>query len=316
MDVSEILAEHETQKKSVTVEKDIPLEVDAGFLTVTDLNPVDAETYNANRENYLLSTARDGVQMLVAMLFSLPTTPSPDGPLVQLPPPTIQLPRSKPLPTPKPPTKWEKFANAKGIQKKRRDRAEWDEEKQDWVSRWGWKGANKKEEGQWLTEVPANADADYDPAKAKRDERKARISKNERQHEQNLARAQGATGSTVVPAIAERKKQIDKTLVTTRTSTASMGRFDRKLEGEKKLKGIKRKFDPTEVSASSEKSHNLAIISKLDREPLAKKAKKTESGSGGDVLNVRKAIRSASKGKGSAALVGDRGGGKGQKRRK
>lgn len=75
-------------------------------------------------------------------------------------------------------------------------------------------------------------------------------------------------------------------------------------------------FDPTEVSASSEKSHNLAIISKLDREPLAKKAKKTESGSGGDVLNVRKAIRSASKGKGSAALVGDRGGGKGQKRRK
>lgn len=89
-----------------------------------------------------------------------------------------------------------------------------------------------------LTVLP---DADYDPAKAKRDERKARISKNERQHEQNLARAQGATGSTVVPAIAERKKQIDKTLVTTRTSTASMGRFDRKLEGEKKLKGIKRK---------------------------------------------------------------------------
>lgn len=32
-------------RKSVTVEKDIPLEVDAGFLTVTDLNPVDAETY-------------------------------------------------------------------------------------------------------------------------------------------------------------------------------------------------------------------------------------------------------------------------------
>jgi hypothetical protein len=32
-------------RKSVTVEKEIPLEIDAGFLTVTDLNPVDHESY-------------------------------------------------------------------------------------------------------------------------------------------------------------------------------------------------------------------------------------------------------------------------------
>ena len=32
-------------RKAVTVEKDVPLEIDAGFLTVTDLNPVDAESY-------------------------------------------------------------------------------------------------------------------------------------------------------------------------------------------------------------------------------------------------------------------------------
>lgn len=35
----------------------------------------------------------------------------------------------------------------------------WDEEKQEWVDRWGWKGANKAEEKQWLTVVPANAGA-------------------------------------------------------------------------------------------------------------------------------------------------------------
>ena len=71
-----------------------------------------------------MSTARDGVQTLLASLFDLPTTPSEDGPVAQLPPPTTQLPRAKPLPKPKPLTKWEKFANAKGIQKKRKDKKE------------------------------------------------------------------------------------------------------------------------------------------------------------------------------------------------
>src|SRR5690606_19470237 len=37
------------------------------------------------------------------------------------------------------------------------------------------------------------------------------------------------------------KSEIEKTLATTRMSTASMGRFDKKLEGEKKLRGVKRK---------------------------------------------------------------------------
>lgn len=64
MDVSDILAAHEGKqsvrfifsqyhslksrrpfRKAVLVEKDIPLEVDAGFLTATDLNPIDAESY-------------------------------------------------------------------------------------------------------------------------------------------------------------------------------------------------------------------------------------------------------------------------------
>ncbi len=111
----------------------------------------------ADLEEYLTTTARDGVQALIGALFSLPTTSSADGPLAQLPPPTTQLPRAKPLPKPKPPTKWERFAQAKGIQHKRKDKKIWDEEKQDWVDSWGWKGANKKEERQWLTEVPANA---------------------------------------------------------------------------------------------------------------------------------------------------------------
>ncbi|KAI1796137.1 RRS1-domain-containing protein [Ganoderma leucocontextum] len=297
MDVSDILAAHEAKQKAVLVEKDIPLEVDTGFLTTTDLNPVDAESYEADLEEYLMFTTRDGVQTLIASLFSLPTTSSPDGPLAQLPPPTTQLPRAKPLPKPKPPTKWEQFAKAKGIQKTRKDKKVWDEEKQEWVNRWGWKGANKDKEVQWLTEVSANADVDYDPAKVARDERKARVAKNEKQQTANLARAAASSNSS------DRKREIDRTLAVTRTSTASLGKFDRKLEGEKPLKGVKRKFEPAEISASQEKSQNLAILAKVGKEPATKKSKKSSESSGGDVLNVRKAIRTVSKGKGSAALA-------------
>jgi len=69
------------------------------------------------------------------------------------------LPRAKPLPKPKAPTKWEQFAAAKGIQKKRREKKIWDEEKQEWVDRWGRGAKNKQVEEQWAVEVPANARA-------------------------------------------------------------------------------------------------------------------------------------------------------------
>ena len=62
------------------------------------------------------------------------------------------------------------------------------------------------------------------------------MAKNERQRLQNAARSQEAAASRE-----KRKGEIEKTMAATRVSTASMGRFDRKLEGEKKLRGVKRK---------------------------------------------------------------------------
>lgn len=109
--------------------------------------------------------ARDSTQKLIGALFSLPTMSSPDGPLAMLPPPTLLLPREKPLPKPKEPTKWEKFAAAKGIKKTKREKKVWDEEKQEWVDKWGWKGKNKEVETQWLHEVPANAGSYPEPQK-------------------------------------------------------------------------------------------------------------------------------------------------------
>jgi regulator of ribosome biosynthesis len=83
-------------------------------------------------------------------------------------------------------------------------------------------------------------DVDYDLAKEARVKRKDRVAKNERQQMQNVAQAAG-TGTGA------RKRDIDRTLAMTRTSTASMGKFDRVLDGEKKLRGVKRKvpYRPT-----------------------------------------------------------------------
>ncbi|KAG9317835.1 ribosome biogenesis regulatory protein-domain-containing protein [Chiua virens] len=307
MDVSNLLAAHTAKPQPITVEKDTPFDVDPGFLTVTDLNPIDPESYAANLEECLQVTARDGIQALVAALYTLPTHPSPDGPLAQLPPPTTPHPRTKPLPKPKQPTKWERFAASKGIQQKRRERKIWDEEKQEWTDRWGWNGKNKEKEGQWIHEVKADAPVDLDPAQDARNARKARVAKNERQRLQNIARGEAAREDRE-----QRKVDIDRTLASTRISTASMGKFDKKLEGDKKMRGLKRKFDPTEASVEQEKQTSLAILSKLGSES---KRARTEKG-GDDVVNVRKAIRVVSKGKGGVALGRETAGSSSSKRKR
>ncbi|KAG9101360.1 Rhodanese- sulfurtransferase [Ceratobasidium sp. 370] len=306
MDVSAIIAAESSKRKAVTVEKDIPIQVDVGLLTALDTNPIDTEEYNANLEAHLQAVARDGAQVILGALFGLPTQSSEDGPIATLPPPTTGLPRAKPLPKPKPPTKWERFAAAKGIQKTRRDRREWDEERQEWVSRWGWNGKNKDKEGQWIHEVPDNAPDDYDPALEARKERKARVAKNEKQREKNLSNA-AASGQH---ERGEAKAKLSRTLAVTRTSTASMGRFDKKLDGDTKLRGVKRQFAPNEAPVEAEKKSSLDIIKKLERDPPKSKRARTDAEaeesarSGRDgLVNVRKAIRHASKGAGGVALA-------------
>ncbi|TRM59265.1 ribosome biogenesis regulatory protein-domain-containing protein [Schizophyllum amplum] len=306
MDVSNLLAAEAAKFASVNVEKDVPLEVDAGLLTVTDLNPIDEEAYNDNLEEHLQSLARDGVQSLFQSLFSLPTQSSPDGPIAQLPQPVTQLPRAKPLPKPKAPTKWELFAAAKGIQHRRTDKKVWDEERQDWVNRWGRDGKNRQVEDQWIHEVPLNAPVDFDPRKAARDERKERISKNEKQRLQNVAREQGASARD------QRKQELDTTLATSRVSTASMGKFDKKLDGEKKMRGMKRKFVPNEMGGEEEKQASLALLSRMESD--GKKMRREPPSGDEGVLNTRKAVRFASKGRGGVALGRDKAGAKGKGR--
>lgn len=97
----------DTSLSPVTVAKPIPLEFDLGNLTAFDTNPLDPTAYASNLESCLASTARDTAQLLInQILTSVPLKSTPDGVFAELPDPTTVLPREKPLPKPKEPTKW------------------------------------------------------------------------------------------------------------------------------------------------------------------------------------------------------------------
>ncbi len=161
----------------VTVSKPTPYTFDLGHLLAVDPNPLPSNSATTDRNELFRSTARDGAQSLLNELLSTrPITSTPDGLTLSLPPATTQLPRWKPLPKPKPPTKWEAFARKKGIGKfggaasggakleDRRKNMVYDEESGEWVRKWGYKGKNKEGEGnEWLVEL--------DDKKAKGEER-------------------------------------------------------------------------------------------------------------------------------------------------
>ncbi len=69
-----------------------------------------------------------------------------EGRVAELPEPTTQLPRAKPLPKPRAPTKWEIFAQRKGITKHKRSKDVWDEEAGEYKRRFGYKRAGDESE--------------------------------------------------------------------------------------------------------------------------------------------------------------------------
>ncbi|KAI9744068.1 MAG: Rhodanese- sulfurtransferase [Claussenomyces sp. TS43310] len=138
----------------VVVNKPTPYTFDLGLLLANDPNPLER---NGALEEDLAATARDGAQALLNQLLSTcPITSTPAGVLLTLPAVHTALPRQKPLPPPKTETTWSRFAAKKGIKPKTaaaRQKMQYDEETGEWVPKWGYKGANKEGEGDWIVEV-------------------------------------------------------------------------------------------------------------------------------------------------------------------
>lgn len=91
------------------------------------------------------------------------------------------------------------------------------------------------------------------------------------------------------------------------------GRFDKTLDkeeaviGKKGARGIKRKFEPNEVSASDEREGALKLLKTLDKDPKGKRRAEP-------VLNTRKAIKEVTRGAGPTAFSAPSKRGKGKKR--
>ena len=106
---------------------------------------------------------RDNTQLVINKIWDELQTKKVDNVVVALLPknPSYLLPREKPVPKVRPPTKWEKFAKEKGIQKKKKEKLVWDEVAGEWKPRYGFHGINQKKE-QWMVEVSDNKGCDGD----------------------------------------------------------------------------------------------------------------------------------------------------------
>lgn len=64
---------------------------------------------------------------MINSLWDLPTERYEGSIVAKLPTPTYILPREKPVPVPKPPTKWELYAKEKGIKNVKKTQSVWDD---------------------------------------------------------------------------------------------------------------------------------------------------------------------------------------------
>ncbi|CAK8530301.1 unnamed protein product [Lathyrus sativus] len=274
-------------------------EVDLGNLMAFDSHHPFPSQQQSRVElvNECLQKGTELVQAIADSLFTLPSTEDIDGPLVKLPPPTTRLPREKHFPRPKPPTKWETFAQKKGIKNRKKDKVVFDEQSGTWKRRHGYDRAND-EEAIPIIEAKPTDDPDEDPFAKRRENKKGRVDKQEKNRLQNLKNAAkfGAlpshvqlaatslpiTGTQAAPKKAT-KDELGNVAGIAATATASGGKFDKKLPGEKPAqhKGKYRKFLPVAEGTG---------IGSLEREQTEKILNKIMSKNNHDILNVNKAV--------------------------
>lgn len=284
---------------------------DLGNLAAFDTRPIDPKKLKGGGEKYLLERATERATKLIHKIFALPDAgrPKDGGRLVSLPDTVTPLPREKPVPKPKPQTRWEAFAEKKGIVKKKRSRMVFDEESDSYKPRYGYGAVDKDGTEDSFIEYHASMDKDLaegnDPFIVRQREKQERVSLNKKQNAANKRRAMAESMSTMGATVHElslnkdfkekTKTQLDAAFDVARASTASVGKFDQKLQDEPKVRGGKRKFaavvdEPPPrgakrrdgSSARNEQQQNLALLSRM----------LGAEGGGDSVLNQSKAIKS------------------------
>ena len=128
------------------------VDVDVGNLLVSETSVLEREKFSLTfasltreeRDENIKAHARDVLQRLVSDLFALPSESDVNGRFALLPPGETKFPRSLPLPSmEKPKTKWEQFAEEKGIKKRKRSKMVFDEQQDEWKRRHGYDRAKE-----------------------------------------------------------------------------------------------------------------------------------------------------------------------------
>lgn len=115
-----------------------------------------------------------------------------------------------------------------------------------------------------------------DQFEKRREEKKERVSKNQKQERRNVEEASAVLAGKNPREV--RKAELQKKIIESKGATASVGRFDKQLRNEDqiKMKRGKRKFESTTVDGDAEKEGAMNV------------AKKVLKGEDAKVLNVIK----------------------------
>jgi regulator of ribosome biosynthesis len=254
--------------KSTEVIKPCPVDIDLGNLLVWDQNVIDQQAYKEDRDEYIKNTMRDNMQLFVNALWQVPIERHDNAIVAKLPDSKTVVPREKPVPKPKPLTKWQKFAQSKGIVKQKKSKFVWDETKQEWGRRYGYKRAND-ESKPWLIEVPKNADPNEDQFAKRTAAKKERVAKNEFQRLKNIARANkiNVRNDGAIINKTSSTNDVKKALATAKYSDASMGQFSERavVDEDRQTRGFskRRKYESNLGSLKSEKDKQLKIFEQM-----------------------------------------------------
>lgn len=256
----------------------------------------------------LLPLANAAAQALVAALWSLPATASAHadggagaapvapvpGRVVDLPKPSTWLPRAKPPPEPRAPTRWEAFAARKGIDKKgKRSKLVFDEDEGEWKRRHGYKRARDDNDIPIVDAKPGDGPG-FDPFGEATEARKERVKTNRAQQLGNIKASAkvlaNSPSSLALPPTLALASSLPKhgakgppakggaaraTLKSAArqagVSTASMGKHDVLGKGEgreeraRALAGARRSFAPLTGRGAGDSSRDAAVVDRILR---------------------------------------------------
>lgn len=257
---------------------------DVGNLAIFD---EDALTVDGGVEESIEEFATERVQELLKELFDCKADPPKagiPGRVVAIPLPATLCPREKPLPKAKAPTKWEAFAKEKGILKKKKSRMVYDEAKEEYAPRWGYKKAND-ESDVWAMPASSADRPGEDPWTRMAREKKERVAKNKDQQlgniKKNLVETKGVNrvdGAIDLSAAKEasrvgglskkeqrskKKHHVDVALAVAQRSTASMGVHDKARFSEPKQAPLERGPVNSARTHGEEKKASLDVLNRL-----------------------------------------------------